>query len=101
MLKKMRKILVKRSDVIFIFCYFVLLPELAAANPIENGVEWVMDLLTDGIARSAGIIAIAVVGFMAYFGRMTGEMALRVVGGTVCVFGGAALIDIISAAVRS
>lgn len=101
MMKKIKEILVKRFDVLFLFCFFVLLPEQAAANPIEKGVEWVMDLLTNGIARSAGIIAIAVVGFMAYFGRMTGDMAIRVVGGTVCVFGGAALIDIISAAVRS
>jgi type IV secretion system protein VirB2 len=101
MRKKLMKILVKRADVVFIFCYFILLPEVAAANPIEAGVDWVMDLLTNGIARSAGIIAIAIVGLMAYFGRVTGEMALRIVAGTVCIFGGAALIDIISAAVSS
>ena len=30
----------------------VMIPEIAMANPISDGVDWVLDLLTNGIARS-------------------------------------------------
>nr|WP_243637441.1 hypothetical protein [Parashewanella curva] len=34
----------------------MLVPELAFADPISEGVDWVMQLLTNGIARSAALL---------------------------------------------
>jgi len=76
----------------------LMLPTYAMANPIENATEWVLNLLTDGIARSIAIIGIVVLGFMAFFGKMSGELVGRFIAGIVLVFGGAAIIDLIIAA---
>lgn len=78
---------------------FLLLPEIAMANPIEDGVDWVLDLLTNGIARSVAIIGIVILGYLAFAGRITGALAGQFIGGIVLVFGGAAIVDLIIAAV--
>ena len=87
----------------FVFFIMVLMiPNIAMAaggNPIENGVDWVMTLLTSGIARSAAIIGCAGLGFLAWTGRITAEMCLKFVIGIVFVFGGATIVDLISGAV--
>lgn len=51
----------------------MLMPELAhaASDPISNGLEWLVDLLTTGIARSAAILAIVVLGYMAWADRLS------------------------------
>ena len=85
-----------------VFCVaLIVLPSLAWAGPIEDGVDWVLDLLTNGIARSLAIIAIIIAGFMAYFGKLTGERAMYIALGIVLVFGAAALVDAISTAVSA
>lgn len=73
------------------------LPEIAMATPIENGVDWLLDLLTNGIARSAAIIGIAVLGYMAWAGQITGQACGKFILGIVFVFGGAAIVDAIIA----
>ncbi len=50
---------------VFLVVCLLLTPEVAFANPITDGVDWVMDLLTNGIARSAAIIGIAILGYLA------------------------------------
>lgn len=77
----------------------LLLPEMAMANPIEDGVDWVLDLLTNGIARSLAIIGIVILGYLAWAGKITGEAAGKYVLGIVLVFGGATIVDLIIAAV--
>ncbi len=79
--------------------YLFLVPEIAHANPITEGVDWVMDLLTNGIARSAAIIGIAIMGYLAWFGRITGETCGKYIAGIVLVFGGATIVDLIISAV--
>ena len=84
------------------FLTILMIPNIAMAaggNPIENGVDWVMILLTSGIARSAAIIGCAGLGFLAWAGRITAEMCLKFVIGIVFVFGGATIVDLISGAV--
>jgi type IV secretion system protein VirB2 len=84
------------------FLTILMIPNIAMAaggNPIENGVDWVMTLLTSGIARSAAIIGCAGLGFLAWAGRITAEMCLKFVIGIVFVFGGATIVDLISGAV--
>lgn len=75
------------------------LPEIAMASPIENGVNWVVELLTTGIARSVAIIGIAILGYLAWMGRITGEACGKFIAGIVLVFGGATIVDLIIAAV--
>ncbi len=83
----------------FLLLFLFLVPELAFANPITEGVDWVMDLLTNGIARSAAIIGIAILGYLAWFGRITGETCGKYIAGIVLVFGGATIVDLIISAV--
>lgn len=71
----------------------------AAAGPIASGVDWVVDLLTSGIARSVAIIGIAVLGYMAWAGKLTWEKAIQFIIGIILVFGGATLVDILIGAV--
>ena len=78
---------------------FILLPSLAFAGPIEDGVDWLLDLLTNGIARSLAIIGIVVLGYTAWAGHLTWKRSGQWIGGIVLVFGGAAITDIVIAAV--
>ncbi len=84
---------------IWLLFFLLLIPEIAHANPITEGVDWVMDLLTNGIARSAAIIGIAILGYLAWFGRITGETCGKYIAGIVLVFGGATIVDLIISAV--
>jgi type IV secretion system protein VirB2 len=87
---------------LYLFILCLVMPNMvyaAGGNPIENGVDWVMTLLTSGIARSAAIIGCAGLGFLAWAGRITAEMCLKFVMGIVLVFGGATIVDLISSAV--
>ncbi|MGB0895524.1 MAG: TrbC/VirB2 family protein [Parashewanella sp.] len=85
---------------LWLLSFLLLAPEIAFANPITEGVDWVMDLLTNGIARSAAIIGIAILGYLAWFGRITGETCGKYIAGIVLVFGGSTIVDLISAAVK-
>lgn len=84
---------------IWLLACIVLLPEVAMANPIEDGVDWVLDLLTNGIARSVAIIGIVILGYLAWMGRITGEACGKYIAGIVLVFGGATIVDLVIAAV--
>ncbi|MCZ2719988.1 TrbC/VirB2 family protein [Erwinia amylovora] len=79
----------------------MLMPELAhaASDPISNGLEWLVDLLTTGIARSAAILAIVVLGYMAWAGRLSFRHAGFGIGGIVLVFGASSIADAIISAV--
>lgn len=77
-----------------------LVPSLAFAGPIENGVDWLLDLLTNGIAKSLAIIGVVALGYMAWAGKLTWGRAGQWIGGIVLVFGGAALVELLITAVR-
>ncbi len=84
---------------LWLFLGIMFIPSVAFANPIADGVDWLLDLLTNGVPGSVAIIAIVVLGYMAWAGRLTGEAAVKFIGGIVLVFGGAAIVDLIIAAV--
>ena len=84
---------------LWLLVFLCLAPEIAFANPITEGVNWVMDLLTNGIARSAAVIGIAILGYLAWFGRITGETCGKYIAGIVLVFGGTTIVDMIISAV--
>ncbi|RLV60322.1 type IV secretion protein [Parashewanella curva] len=85
---------------LFLISILLLTPEFAFADPISEGVDWVMQLLTNGIARSAAIIGIAILGYLAWFGRITGETCGKYIAGIVLVFGGSTIVDLIISAVK-
>lgn len=93
----------KQKQALFILLIASLLVlfsfKLAFAGPIEDGVDWLLDLLTNGIARSVAIIGIVLLGYMAWAGKITGEACVKFIGGIVLVFGGATIVDLIIAAV--
>ena len=84
----------KRTALTVQFFLFYSIPQYAFAGPIEDITDWVLELLTNGIARTVAIIAIAVLGYMAFFAKLTWEKSLSAVAGIVLVFGSAALADI-------
>lgn len=77
----------------------LLLPTYALANPIVEGVDWLVGLLTNGLSRSLAIIAIVVMGFLAWAGRLDGGLVGKWIAGMIFVFGGATLVDLFSTAV--
>lgn len=87
---------IKKNEItakIFLFAVLLLAPQLAAAGPIEDGLNWVMTLLTSGIARTVAIIAVAFMGYMAWAGKLTWEVTIKALIGIVFVFGGASIVD--------
>lgn len=78
---------------VFLMLFLMAAPTLAQAGPIEDGVQWLLDLLTNGIARSVAIIALAVLGYMAFAGRLTWDVAIKFMVGVVFIFGGASIVD--------
>lgn len=75
------------------------LPEVSQAGAIEDGAQWVLDILTGGLARTAAIIAVAILGYLAWFREFDKAKAVWIVVGIVAVFGGASIVDLIIAAV--
>lgn len=79
----------------------VAIPEVAAANPILEGIEWAANLLTSTLARSGAIVALAVCGYLAWAGKMSWGLLIQILVGMVLVFGGAAIVDMFSASVSA
>lgn len=79
----------------------VYFPQMAfaAGDPIGDGLQWLIDLLTSGIARSAAILAIVVLGYLTWAGRIQFKHAGFAIGGIVFVFGGSTIADLIISAV--
>ncbi|SHN91346.1 hypothetical protein BHECKSOX_1655 [Bathymodiolus heckerae thiotrophic gill symbiont] len=75
-----------------------LMPEVAfaASNPILNGLNWLRDLLNSTLATSVAIVAITVLGYMAFAGRLAGDIVLRFIVGIILVFGGARIVALIT-----
>lgn len=94
-----------RDDIKFLFLFSLFLipatANAASGNPIEEGLDWLVELLTSGLARSAAILAIAVLGYMAFAGKLTAQAAIYCIIGIVFIFGGATIVDLISARVKS
>lgn len=81
------------------FLSFILAPQLvfaAGGNPILNGLNWLRDLLNSTLATSVAIVAITVLGYMAFAGRLAGDLVIRFIVGIILVFGGARIVALIS-----
>lgn len=92
----------KKQNLLLLGSLFALAltPELAlagtGANPILNGLNWLRDLLNSTLATSVAIVAITVLGYLAFAGRLAGDLVLRFIVGIILVFGGARIVALIS-----
>lgn len=68
-------------------------PSLAATTPIENMLNGIVSFFNSAIMRTIAIIAVIVLGLMAFFGKLSWERAGYVVAGIVLTFGASALVD--------
>ncbi|WP_435106620.1 TrbC/VirB2 family protein [Arhodomonas sp. AD133] len=78
----------------------LILPELALAqgsggssNPIQGFLDGIVDLLNNGVTRSAAILVVMFLGFRAWRGHMEWSSVGWVLGGMLCVFAPAAIVD--------
>lgn len=76
-------------------------PELAHAQlkPVDTAAKTILDFMTGTIATTAGAIAIAVVGYRWFTGRMEMGRALTIVAGIVLVLGAVQVVSFVSAGV--
>lgn len=71
------------------------------AAPVEGVLEWVVGVLQGSMARSAGVIAVCVLGYLALIGHMMWVRVLQVAMGMAFIFGGAALVDAVRGSMGS
>jgi type IV secretion system protein VirB2 len=80
-------------------------PALADASgsftPVDNALSLVVSALQGTIARSAAIIAVCVLGYLAMVGRISWFLALSVILGIALIFGAASIVDSVKGAVGS
>lgn len=93
---------IKRNETLLLKAMFftfliaiAFFPEFAAAqtNPVENFLNGLIGFLTSGVMRSIAIIAVFACGVAAYLGRISWELVMKIGGGIILTFGGAALVD--------
>ena len=87
----------KRITLSTIATALVLSPQYAYAQlePVENVAKTVQSFLTGGFARTAAIIAVAVIGYRWFSGRMELGRALTICGGIVLILGAPAIVTFI------
>ena len=74
----------------------VLAQELA---PLENVLDFLVNFMTGTFARSAAIIAVAVLGYLGLTGRLRWGIAGSVIVGIALIFGAATIVDAVSGSV--
>lgn len=69
-----------------------------STSAIENGAQWVLNLLTGNLARIVATIAVVALGYLMFMGRMDIMRAVWIIIGIVVVFGAATIVESISGA---
>lgn len=84
----------------FMFCTLaVFTPEIALADPWDQGADWVLGILTGGLTRTIAIICVIGCGVAAFAGKLSIDWAVKIVAGIVLVFGAATIVDAMIGAV--
>ena len=81
---------------------FLVVAEPAFAqggSPFESIAQYIVDILTGGLARIAAVLAIAVLGYLAWVGLMTFRGAFNAILGIILVFGAVSIADLLIGAV--
>jgi type IV secretion system protein VirB2 len=68
--------------------------------PINNVSEYIQNFMTGRLATSLAVIAVAVVGYLFWSGRVAAQAALSVVVGIAIVFGSVQIVSILEAVAR-
>ena len=76
----------------------VATPALAQAGggnfqPVDNALSFLVQAMQGTIARSAGILSVVVLGYLALSGRLSWFFALSVFLGIALIFGAASIVD--------
>ena len=89
-------------------CVAVLMasPALAQAGggnfqPVDNALSFLVQAMQGTIARSAGILAVVVLGYLALSGRLSWFFAMSVILGIALIFGAASIVDAVKGATGS
>lgn len=67
--------------------------------PVNSALEAVVGILTGTAARLIAIIAVVVVGYTAYLGKIPWSWAVSIIAGIVFIFGAATIVDFFIGAV--
>ena len=72
-------------------------PALAqgGGTPFDAIGDYILSVLTGGLARTIAVISIVALGYMAFIGYLTWMWAFRFIIGIILVFGGAAFADLL------
>lgn len=76
-------------------CCIVLDPTIAAAattTSLEDAATNILTALTGGLGKTIATLAVIVLGFMAMFGKLAWDNAIKVIVGITLVFGAATVI---------
>ena len=81
-------------------------PTLAQAGggnfqPVDNALSFLVQAMQGTIARSAGILAVVVLGYLALSGRLSWFFAMSVILGIALIFGAASIVDAVKGATGS
>jgi len=68
-------------------------------KPVEGVFDFLVKFLQGPLARSAAIIAVCALGYMAIAGRITWMLCLAVVSGISLIFGASTLVDALKSAI--
>ncbi len=82
-------------------CIVLLLPDLALAEAWDTTANQIQDILSGPFFRTVATIAIMVVGYMAFTGRMNWRWAGSIIGGIVLVVAAPSIVDLIAGAAGS
>ncbi len=64
-------------------------------TPFESILQYMVDLLTGPMARTAAVLAVAILGYLAFVGYLTWTWAFRIIMGIVLIFGAATIADLL------
>ena len=93
------------GNVLGFACVAVLIasPAFAQAGggnfqPVDNALSFLVQAMQGTIARSAGILAVVVLGYLALSGRLSWFFAMSVILGIALIFGAASIVDAVKGA---
>lgn len=70
---------------------FLLIMESGSANAVADAVLWITGLLSGSLALGVAIIAVAAIGYLAFWGRIDLRRSAGVIAGCFLVFGAATI----------
>ena len=67
-------------------------------QPVDNALSFLVQAMQGTIARSAGILSVVVLGYLALSGRLSWFFAMSVILDIALIFGAASIVDAVKGA---